>query len=203
MVSPPPSCFANLNPTPSGAHGPRLDLSRGDAQHGLTPPDALLMSASHMVVPVNKVALRVVPPRPDVKLEKRRYVEPVWTVDVKEHLTFQNGRTGIVLQPGRSEGNEFDADQLHLTVRGRFVDQGLRMVDVDHSVQQVAIDVVDAHGTVVRTADATEEGLVSLSGGVVDVDVLLRRLANHLDELVLTPLSCWLHLVLSHSKRSK
>ena len=82
-------------------------------------PGALLMCASHVVVPVHEIALRVVPPRPYVKLEEGRYVEPVWAVDVQEHLTFQNWRTGVVLRPGRSEGNKFDADQLHSGFTGR------------------------------------------------------------------------------------
>jgi hypothetical protein len=58
---------------------------------GLTPPGALLMCASAMIIPVQEAAPRVVPPRPRVKLEERRYVEPVWAVDLQKHLTLQNG----------------------------------------------------------------------------------------------------------------
>jgi len=62
-------------------------------------PSYLLICASHVVVPVHEVALRVVPPRPDVKLEERRQVESVWAVDEQEYLTLQNGGTRVVLQP--------------------------------------------------------------------------------------------------------
>ena len=71
--------------------------SAGDAQHEPTSPASLLMCATDVVVPVHEVALRVVPPCPHVKLEERRYVESIWAVDIQEYLTFQNGRTRVVL----------------------------------------------------------------------------------------------------------
>jgi len=96
-----------------------------------------------------------------------------------------------------------DADQLHFTVRRGLVDQGLRVVDIDRAVQQVPIDVVGAHGTVVRTADATEERFISVLDSIVDIEVLLRSLANHLNELTLISLLGWLHSLLSHTERGQ
>jgi hypothetical protein len=53
------------------------------------PPWALLplmTCAGHVVVPVHERALGVVPPRPNVEFEERRYGEAVRGVDVQEHL---------------------------------------------------------------------------------------------------------------------
>ena len=72
-----PPCFAAFG-SPSGA----------DVQGEPTSPGSLLMGASHVVVPVHERALRVIPPRPDVKLVQRiRNGVPVRAVDEQEDLT--------------------------------------------------------------------------------------------------------------------
>src|SRR5579862_2737164 len=146
------------------------------------PPRYLLMRASHTVVPIDERALRVVPPCPDVKLEERRNGETVGIAHEQKHLTVQNGRAGIVLQPSRLVHDVLHADQFHFTVRLRLVDQSLRFCDVNGPVQQTLVHVVDSHRTVVGTADATEQRPVSRRSGVIDVEELLRGRLDGLNE---------------------
>jgi len=161
------------------------------------------MRATYVVVPVNKRALRVVPPRPDVKLEEGRNMESVWAVDEEKYLTLQNRRTGVVREPGGRVGNVLDANQRHLTVGRWLIDQSLGLRGVDRSVEQAGIDVVNAHRAMVRTADTAQKWAIASSDGIVDVEVLFRSLANNLNEFVLIFLSGWLHCVLSQGKRGK
>ncbi len=56
---------------------------------------------------------------------------------------------------------------------------------------------MDAHRTMVGAADTAKERSIARRNGVVDIEVLLRSLANNLNEVTLTLLSSWLHRVLS------
>ena len=56
------------------------------------------------------------------------------------------------------------------------------MVNIDRSVQQIAINIVNAHGTMVGTADTAEKGTIAGSDGIVDVEILLRSVANVLNK---------------------
>jgi hypothetical protein len=57
------------------------------------------------------------------------------------------------------------------------------MGDLKLAVEQSAIDVMYAHGTVVRTGNAAEEGGVTGGGGSIDVYVLPCGGANELDKI--------------------
>jgi len=73
-----------------------------------------------------------------------------------------------------------------LTVRLRLIDQSLRFRGVNGPAQ-TAIDVVDAHGSVVRAAYTAEDGAVSSGHGCVDViHILPRGIENSVDERVLS-----------------
>jgi hypothetical protein len=47
--------------------------------------------AAYVLVPVHKRAVRIVAPSPDVQFEKRRYSEPVRTLDELKCLAFELG----------------------------------------------------------------------------------------------------------------
>ncbi len=90
---------------------------------------------------------------------------------------------------GAREDDELDGHQLHSAIGLRLIDQGLRSRGIELSVAQslsieLTVDVVDAHGAVVGTADAAEGGCVRLGWGTL---VLGGGVANGLNERVLVP----------------
>src|SRR5271168_4927255 len=133
----------------------RVMLFGGDtrkAQRRQASPGNLLGCAGHVVVPVHEGPLWVVAPRPNVQFEERRQAVTVWSTDVLHQVTLHL-RSGVGWKSAR-ENYELDADQLQFTIRLRLIDQRLWVRGVNGSVQQVAIDVVDAPGSMVRAAYA-------------------------------------------------
>src|SRR5580692_12574422 len=109
-----------------------------------------------MVVPVHERALGVAAPRPNVEFEERLYGVAVRGVDVQKHLALENGGRGMSLQPGRCIHDKLHADELQITVWQGLIDQGLRLRSFNGSVQQTPVDVVNAHGSMVRAAYTAE-----------------------------------------------
>src|SRR5271154_1983748 len=101
---------------------------------------------------------------------------------------------------GAREYDEFDANQLQFTIWLRLIDQRLRLRWVNGSVQQTALDVVDAHGSMVGAAYTAESRTVSSGSGCIDAHVLRGGIANNLDEFVLALRHC---LLLRQSERGK
>lgn len=92
-----------------------------------------------------------------MQLEERRYAIAVGSVDELEGLALEHRRGAIVgCQPSIGIDNVLDAHQPPL-ISQRLIDERFRMLGIDLSINyQRAIDVVNAHGAVVRTADAAE-----------------------------------------------
>ena len=61
------------------------------------------------------------------------------------------------LQPSLRVHNELDTHQLQVTVRRWLIDQGLGLRSVGGSVEQIAIDVVNAHRSMVGAANAAKK----------------------------------------------
>src|SRR5215813_7409523 len=143
----------------------------------------LLTFATHAVVPVHIGAVRVVAPRPDVQLEEGRNAIPVGAAHELKSLAFQHRRHSFVAcQPCGCIHDVLDTHQLSL-VSHWLIDQRFWMLGVDFSVaRQLPIDVVNTHGSVVGTADATKCGCI-VGTGIVDIEVLLGCGANNLNKL--------------------
>ena len=126
------------------------------------------MFAGHVIVPVHERTLRVVAPGPDVQFEKRIQVETVGGSNELKVLSFKYRRSIIViLQPGGCVHNVLDANQSALLPH-RFVDQGFRMRDINLPIShQAAVDVVNAHRAMIRTADTAKRGSVPGWPGIV------------------------------------
>src|ERR1051326_8903599 len=102
----------------------------------------------------------------------RRQAVSVRAGNELERLPLEHGRTGVARQPRVGKNHELHAHQLQSASR-QFVDQHLRLGSIEHAVaDQGAVDVVKAHGSMIRAADAAEERLVTGGGGGVDVDEL-------------------------------
>src|SRR5277367_1390923 len=136
-----------------------------DLQHEThsLPGNLFFRGAAHVIVPVHEGPLRVVPPRPNVHFEERRQAVTVRAVDEHHEVTIHL-RSGVGWK-GAREDYEFDANHLQFTIRLRLIDQRLRVRWVNGSVHQTAIDVVDAHRSVVGTAYAAESRTVSSARG--------------------------------------
>ena len=119
-----------------------------------------------------------------MEFEERRDVEAIRGGDEIENLPVEHRRRVVVVgEPTGRVENELDAYQCHLAIGG-LVDERLGLRGVEGEIaEQGAVDVVDAHGAVVGAGDATEKWSVAGGGGVVDVDVLARSLANQLHQL--------------------
>src|SRR5882724_5086063 len=152
-------------------------------RHGDPPTPVLLTVAGDGIVPVDEWAVGVVAPSPNVKLKNGANAVAIGAGDELKGLAFEYGRSAVVIfQPGLRVHNILDAEQVQLTVR-RFVDEGFGLRGVDQAVgNKRAVDVVYAHGAVVRTADAAKEGSVAGADGGVHVLVLPRSVADNLDE---------------------
>src|SRR5437899_136539 len=143
----------------------------------------LLTFAAHLVVPIHECAVGVVPPSPDVQFEMCRQPVSVRATDELERLPLEHRRTVVMREPGVGYYNELHANQLQTASR-RFVYQYFRPRGIQLAVaDQSAINVVIAHCSVIRAADAAQERLVTGSCGSVNVDVRRRSVANELNEL--------------------
>ena len=99
-----------------------------------------------------------------------------------ERLSLEHRRSGVTQKPGVGYYNELHANQLETTSR-RFVYQHFRPRSIQLAVgNQGAIHVVIAHGSVIRAADAAKEWLVTGGCGRVNVDELLRGVADELHQ---------------------
>ena len=86
-------------------------------------------------------------------------------------------------EPARRVQNELDAYQCHLAIGG-LVDERLGLRGFEGEIpEQGTVDVMYAHGSVVGPGNAAQKWSVAGGGGVVDVDVLARALANQLHQL--------------------
>ena len=142
----------------------------------------LLAFAGHPVVPVHEGAVGIVPPSPNMQLIECGEAITIRAVHELKGLAFQHRRSVVMCQPGSSVHDVLDAHQAHLTFR-RFINEGFRTRPVDLTIaHQAAVDIVDAHGAVVRTADAPEQGLIVSRGGRVDVQKLPGCIANYFNE---------------------
>src|SRR6184192_2579634 len=153
------------------------------ARHGDPPALVLLTVAGDGVVPVDEWAVGVVAPGPDVKLKDGANAVAIGAGDELKGLALKYGRSTVVIfQPGLRVHDVLDAEQVQLTIC-RFVDEGFGLSGIDQAVgNKRAVDVVDAHGAVVRTADAAKEGSVAGADGSVHVLVLPRGVADSLNE---------------------
>src|SRR5262249_4941366 len=137
---------------------------------------SLLTLAGDVVVPVDERPVWIVTPRPHVQLEERSQVVAVRTPHELERLTLEHRRGVVIAQPCLRIDDVLDADQAPANTGG-LVDQrlGPRRVDlaVDH---KRAIDVMDAHRAMVRTADAAECRPITCRAGAVDVEKLPGRI---------------------------
>ena len=70
---------------------------QGDVSHEQKAPIDLLAFAGHVIVPVHERTVWVVPPRPNVQLEKRRYTVAVRTANEQEGLSFEYRRIVVVI----------------------------------------------------------------------------------------------------------
>ena len=142
----------------------------------------LLAFTTDLVVPVDEGALRIVAPCPHVEFEEGWKVVAVGAGDEEEGLAFEDGRGGMILQPRCGIDDEFNTDEAEFAMAG-FVDEGLRMRCVDFAIaNESAVDVVNPHGAVIGSADATEEGAIATGGCVVDVDELRSGFPDGLDQ---------------------
>src|SRR5882757_11016848 len=166
-----------------------ISLRRKGRNVGLTvrlgdpPAPVLLTVAGDGVVPVDEWAGGVVAPSPNVKLKDGANAVAIGAGDELKGLALKYGRSAVVIfQPGLRVHDVFDAEQVQLTVR-RFVDERFGLSGINQAVgNKRAVDVVDAHGAVVRTADAAKEGSVTGADGGVHVLVLPGGVADNLDE---------------------
>jgi hypothetical protein len=144
----------------------------------------LLTFAGHIVVPVDERTLGVVAPRPDVQLEEIGQIKTIRRRDELKILAIECGRRIVViLQPCGRVDDILDAHQPAF-IPHWFVDQGFGVRDIDQAVDhQSAVDIMNAHGSVVGTADASKRRPVAGRAGVVDVEELPGRLANISNEL--------------------
>src|SRR5215469_10549520 len=143
-----------------------------------------LQFARYLVVPVNECALRIVAPRPDMQFEKGREVESVRCTDKLKVLPVERRRSVVVIrEPSGGVHNVFHSHE-PARVSHRLVNQGLRVLPPDFAVaNECAVDVVNAHGAMVRPAYAAERGFVAGRSGVVDVEKLASCFAHVLYQL--------------------
>src|SRR5882672_4717713 len=153
------------------------------ARHCDAPESVLLTVAGDGVVPVDEWAVGVVAPSPNVKLKDRANAVAIGAGDELKGLALEYGRSAVVIfQPGLGVNDVLDAEQVQLTVC-RFVAERFRLRGIDQAVgNKRAVDVVDAHGAVVRTADAAKERSVAGPDGGVHVLLLPGGVADNLDE---------------------
>ena len=160
-------------------HTHTLSATKDRSGHEQTFPICLFTCAGHVVVPVHKRALRVVPPGPDVELEERRNIEAIRGVDEVEDLLVEYRRRVVIGgEPGRRVQDELDAYEGHLAIGG-LVDEGLRLRGVEGEItEQGGVDVVHAHRPVIGTGNATKKRSVAGFSGIVNVKVLPRASAH-------------------------
>ena len=140
-----------------------------------------------------------------MQLKKSIDIEPIGTANIVENLPIQHRRNIVVCsQPGSRKYDELDAHQPELPPLHRLIDQGLRLCGIQLvRAEQRTVHVVDAHRAMVGTAYAPEERSVSGCGGVIDIHVLLRGIANNLNQFGLVSRSGRRHLVLRQRKTGK
>src|SRR5215469_942908 len=157
-----------------------------------------LQFARYLVVPVNERALRIVAPRPDMQFEEWREVESVRGTDKLKVLPVERRRSVLVIrEPSGGVHNVFHSDE-PARISHRLVNQGLRVLQLDFAVaNECAVDVVNAHGSMVRPAYAAERGFVAGRSGVVDVEEWASCIAHVLYQLG------WRGMMLVHRLLSK
>src|SRR5215467_4795470 len=144
----------------------------------------LLAFAGDVIVPVHERAVGVVPPSPDVQLKNRTDPVAVRAADEQKGLSFEHWRSVVVIcEPSSSVHDELDAYQPQLSVR-RLVDQGFWLRGIDQTIaHQSTVDVMNAHGAVVRTANAAKERPVACRRSCIDIKELPRCVPNCLNQL--------------------
>ena len=113
-----------------------------------------------------------------MQLEKCGYTEPVRTIDELEGLAFELRRSVVVSrQPRGCVDDVLDTDESPPVSNG-LVYECFRAPFVNLAVtHERAVDLVNAHGAVIGTADAAKCGCV-IRAGIVDVQELPRGISN-------------------------
>src|SRR6185369_5087764 len=98
---------------------------------------------------------------PHMQLKKwGRNSETVWSSDKLETLSFKLWRKAAVLRISQPCGRVYDvldSDQLRTVVADRLIHQRFGCVLINFAVtDQTQVDVMNTHGSVIGTADATE-----------------------------------------------
>src|SRR5579862_1078282 len=157
----------------------KIEMPSPDRPRG----NGLLAFAGHVIVPVDECTLWIVAPSPDMQFEEIGQIKTVWRGDELKVLAIERWRcVVIVLQPCGCVHNVFDAYKPAL-LSYRFVDQGLWMCHVDQAgADKSAVDVMYAHRPMVGTADAPKCRPIAGRDGGIDIEELLGRLTNILDE---------------------
>ena len=116
-------------------------------------------------------------------LKERGQIEPVRGRNQLQHLTLQHRRRLVVaVQPCRGVHDELHTHQ-PVSIPVRLVDQRLRLVGIQRAIQQFSVDVMHAHGPLVRAGNTTQKRCIAGSPRIVHVDVLLRRVMDDLHQL--------------------
>src|SRR5215467_1937779 len=111
--------------------------------------------------------------------------EAVWRGHELERLPVELGRNVVVvLEPGLGVNDVLDTDQTQFAAAHRLVDQSFGGFFFDLSIPyQRSVDVMDAHGAVVRAGDAAKGRSVPRGSGVVDIKEHPSGVANVFDQL--------------------
>src|SRR4051794_10423964 len=112
-----------------------------------------------------------------MQFEERIEVEPVRRTHELEVLSFQRWGSVVVRgQPRCGVHDVFHTDE-PAGIADRLIDQRFRILHLKLAIaDQRAIDVVNAHGSMVWPTYAAKRGSVAGRAGIVDVDELPRRL---------------------------
>src|SRR4029077_10141396 len=94
-----------------------------------------LLGAAYAGVPVGVAALRGLLPCPDMDLVERRQPVAIGRADVVQEVPIECRHTAawIIGYPHALEHDELDADQTHLAVRHRLVDERLWLLRLQHA----------------------------------------------------------------------
>ncbi len=142
----------------------------------------LLTFAGHVVIPVHERAIGVLSPGPDMEFEECGQAIPVWAIDQLKRLALQHRRTVMARHPSGRIYDKFNTYEPQAVSHG-LIDQRFRLRSVNFAVSyQPAVDVMNAHGTMIRTTDTTEKWPVFRLRGGININEAARSVANDFHE---------------------
>src|SRR5215472_6942001 len=146
-------------------------------------------------MPVHECSIRVFLPGPHMQSVERRQSEAIRSIEEVEKLSHKLWRVRMRFVPCIGENQKVGSDQLEAAVRHRLVDDDLGTSRVENAhAHQVCDYVMEAHGSRIGTAYATELQDIPLSHRGRDIFKTLGRIAHDLHESICLGLLLSTHL---------